>query len=89
MWDENVDAISQTIRRVHGHLNDLYDEWNTFQYVLRELDSWDGSSRVGTDVCEELKNQTNKLKNNIDSCKDLMNACNSYVSKVMSANSGR
>lgn len=90
MSDVNIEAIGSNVRAIQErYLNDLHDEWNTFQYVLKELESWDGSSKVGSEVYGELSNQLASLKNNIEACKSLMSACGTYISEVQRANSGR
>lgn len=88
MSDENLEIFRSKIPAIRGYLSELEDEWNTFQYILKDIDNWDGSSKVGTMTVENLRSQTNMLKKRIDDCYALMRICDNFVSEMVAHNNG-
>ena len=90
----NCDKLSQNITNILNSVekgkwdgNGLYSTWNTFQYVVKNLNLWADETIVGNNVKINLENLTKSLLDIIESTSKLTTKLLGFVAEQRLINS--
>lgn len=60
----------------------IYSEWNTFQYVTKQLENSVAHNDVIKDIKDGLTKTNQRLEENINTCNSIIKACEGYANSI-------
>ena len=96
MFESDIKEIRGILQNIVRKVSDTGDkgvsgQWNTYQYVANSQDTkaWAAGTKIGNELLNDLKKQSEQLKGFIESTKKFANICEEHLNSQEKINQGK